>query len=363
GAGKKKRTRTAGRRDYARYLSQARRRVRRAARQQREALLWRNPDPDALWSVAMSSRLWERRLTDEDFGTVRVGLGSQRLAVQLVPPETKPVEDLEPVSAGALRRFVRAHSTVAELPVAISVKGFARVTFRGDEEVARGLVRAVLAHLAVFHSPDDLRIAVCASGERAPLWDWTKWLPHALHPTEADAAGPVRLFAESLNELETLLGADLTQRPRFGGGSAAPADPQYVGVVDGGRGGFDSQLGAAGGHGVCVLDVSRSVSPEAERGPLPLAVPPPPPRQPTRDRANTDVAGRIGRPDLLSRTAAEALARQLAPYRMSASVEAEDSLSKNLGLTQLLGLGDPYQIETSVTWRPRAPRDRLRVPI
>src|SRR5262249_15216917 len=153
-----------------------------------------------------------------------------------------------------------------ELPVAISVKGFARVTFRGDEEVARGLVRAVLAHLAVFHSPDDLRIAVCASGERAPLWDWTKWLPHALHPTEADAAGPVRLFAESLNELETLLGADLTQRPRFGGGSAAPADPQYVVVVDGGPVGLDSQLGAARVLGGCVLGGSGAGSREAGRG-------------------------------------------------------------------------------------------------
>src|SRR5262249_58361043 len=126
--------------------------------------------------------------TGEAFGAVGVGLGAQRLAVRLIRPETKPVEDLEPVSAGALRRFVRTHSTVADLPVAISVKGFARVTFRGPAEVTRGLVRAMLAHLAVFHSPDDLRIAVCASRERAPLWDWTKWLPHALHPTEVDAA-------------------------------------------------------------------------------------------------------------------------------------------------------------------------------
>jgi len=363
GAGEKKRKLNADRRDYARYLSQARRRVRRAARQQREALLWRNPDPDALWSVAMSSRLWERRTTDEDFGAVRVGLGSQRLAVQLVPPETKPVEDLEPVSAGALRRFVRAHSTVAELPVALSVKGFARVAFRGDEEVARGLIRAMLAHLAVFHSPEDLRIAVCASRERAPLWDWTKWLPHALHPTDADAAGPVRLFAESLIEIENMLGEDLTQRPRFGSGSSSAADPQYVVVVDGGRVGFDSQLATAGVHGVSVLDVSGSVSREAERGTLRLSITADQLDMLSRDRANNDVASRIGRPDRLSLAAAEALARQLAPYRMSTGGDPEDSLAKNLGLTQLLGLGDPYQIDPSLTWRPRAPRDRLRVPI
>ncbi|HSV66255.1 MAG TPA: type VII secretion protein EccCa [Mycobacteriales bacterium] len=363
GTSEKKRKLNADRRDYARYLSQVRRRVRRAARQQREALLWRNPDPDALWSVAMSSRLWERRPADEDFGTMRVGLGSQRLAVQLIPPETKPVEDLEPVSAGALRRFVRAHTTVAELPVAVSVQGFARVQLRGDEEVIRGLVRAMVAHLAVFHSPDDLRIAVCASGERAPLWDWVKWLPHALHPTDVDAAGPVRLFAETLVEIETMLGEELKQRPRFGSGTPSSADPQYVVIVDGGRVSFDSQLAAADVHAVTILDVASSVSREAERGTLRLAVTADRIDMLTRDRSNKDVASRIGRPDRLELTPAEALARQLAPYRMSVGGEAEDSLAKNLGLTQLLGLGDPYQIDTAVTWRPRPPRDRLRVPI
>jgi DNA segregation ATPase FtsK/SpoIIIE, S-DNA-T family len=364
GAGEKKRRLNADRRDYARYLSQARRRVRRAAGQQREALLWRNPDPDALWSVAMSSRMWERRATDEDFGAVRVGLGAQRLAVQLIPPETKPVEDLEPVSAGALRRFVRTHSTVAELPVALSVKGFARVAFRGDEQAARGLVRAMLAHLAVFHSPEDLRIAVCASREQAPRWDWTKWLPHALHPAEADAAGPVRLFAESLLEIENMLGEDLTQRPRFGGGAAlGPAEPQYVVVLDGGRVGFDSQLAAAGVHGVIVLDTSGAMSRDADRGTLRLSIGPQRLEMLTRDRANNDVASLIGRPDRLSLAAVEALARQLAPFRMSTGGQGEDSLAANLGLTQLLGLGDPNQIDPSLTWRPRAPRDRLRVPI
>jgi DNA segregation ATPase FtsK/SpoIIIE, S-DNA-T family len=363
GAGEKKRKLNAERRDYARYLSQARRRVRRAAKQQREALLWRNPDPDALWSVALSSRMWERRITDEDFGAVRVGLGSQRLAVQLIAPETKPVEDLEPVSAGALRRFMRAHTTVAELPVAISVKGFARVTFRGDIEITRSLLRAMVAHLVTFHSPEDLRIAVCASRDRAPLWDWTKWLPHALHPTDVDAAGPVRLFAESLIEIENMLGADLTQRPRFGSGSPSSADPHYLVLVDGGRVGFDSQLATAGVHAVTVLDASGSVSREAERGTLRLSIAPDRLDMLGKDRANNDTVSRIGRPDSLSLDAAQALARQLAPYRMSVGGDPEDALSKNLGLTQLLGLGDPYQVDPAVTWRPRAPRDRLRVPI
>jgi len=72
------------RRDYLRYLAQTRKQARAAAVAQRSALFWRHPDPDALWSAAMSRRLWERRSADEDFGYVRLGLGPQRLATRLV---------------------------------------------------------------------------------------------------------------------------------------------------------------------------------------------------------------------------------------------------------------------------------------
>ena len=60
------------------------------------------------------------------------------------------------------------------------------------------MLRAMIAQLAVFHSPDDVRICVCASRDRMRWWQWIKWLPHNMHPTEADAAGPVRLMAPSL---------------------------------------------------------------------------------------------------------------------------------------------------------------------
>src|SRR5215467_1775662 len=47
--GNKKAEVDARRREYLRYLSQSRRQVRRAASQQRAALLWRHPPPHTLW--------------------------------------------------------------------------------------------------------------------------------------------------------------------------------------------------------------------------------------------------------------------------------------------------------------------------
>ncbi|MFC9976314.1 type VII secretion protein EccCa [Spirillospora sp. NPDC127200] len=364
GSGERKQQLNSARRDYYRYLDQIRTRVRRAARQQREALEWAGPDPRTLWSLAMSHRLWERRPGDEDFGQVRIGRGRQQLAIDLIVPETKPIEDLEPMCAGALRRFLRAHSTVPELPVAVSLPAFARIVPTGDPASARSMVRALIAQLATFHSPDDVRVSVCASPERAAEWQWTKWLPHCLHPTEQDAAGPVRLVAGSLGDLERLLAEELKDRPRFSPGIGPDHLPLHVVIVDGGIVTPDSQLGADGIKGVCVIDLDEAVAPTAEATMLRLNVTPDGLEMLERDRTGKDVAGPLGRADRFTTVQAEGLVLRLAPLRAGAPDEPETNLlAGNLTLTSLLGLPGAYGIDLDRTWRPRAPRSRLRVPI
>src|SRR5260370_23022672 len=85
------------RRDYLRYLTQTRKKVRQQTAQQRQALDSIHPHPRSLWSVALSSRLWERRPAHRDFAGIRIGTGPQLFAVKITPMQTKPVEDLEPL--------------------------------------------------------------------------------------------------------------------------------------------------------------------------------------------------------------------------------------------------------------------------
>src|SRR5882757_7848680 len=165
GGGASKADMAYARRQYMRGLSQHRVRVTRAADEQRTAMAYLHPAPDELWSVASSYRLWERRRDDVDFGVARIGYGSQTLATPLVPPATRPLESLEPLSAVALRRFITSYTSVPGLPAAMAVNGFSRVYVQGEPERARGLTRAVLAQLATFHAPDDLLIAVCTDSQ------------------------------------------------------------------------------------------------------------------------------------------------------------------------------------------------------
>ncbi|WP_030351651.1 type VII secretion protein EccCa [Streptomyces scopuliridis] len=348
------------RRDYLKYLTQTRRTVLRTARLQRDAQYYLHPSPEQLWAlVAEGSRVWERRVGDVDFGQVRIGLGSQQLATPLIAPETAPVDDLEPLTAGAMQQFLTAHSTLGGLPMAVSLRAFYHLTVSGEPECVRSTARAVVCSLASLHSPDDLVIAIAAGREAAPRWEWAKWLPHVQVPGSTDGAGSRRLITTDSRELEELLAGRLEGRPRFQpGGQPLLDQPHIVVVLDGQSVPAMSALAAAEGlQGVTVIEVVPGEV-TGSRGGLSVVVHP--------DSLQLESGHGLvydGAPDQLSAEAAEALARQLAPLTVASGGDDDEPLLANLDFTDLLNLGDAASVDVTRTWRPRSQAERLRVPI
>ncbi|WP_137992956.1 type VII secretion protein EccCa [Streptomyces vilmorinianum] len=348
------------RRDYLKYLTQTRRAVLRTAHLQRDAQFYLHPSPEQLWAlVAEGSRVWERRVGDDDFAQVRIGLGSQQLATPLVAPETAPVDELEPLTAGAMQQFLTAHSTLDGLPMAVSLRAFYYLTVSGDPDSVRSTTRAMVGSLAALHSPEDLVIAIAADASAAPQWEWAKWLPHVQAPGAGDGAGSRRLITTDSRELQDMLAARLEGRPRFQGGNHPLLDqPHLVVVLDGQSVPPASALASPEGlQGVTIIEVVPGRTTGA-RGGLSVIVQP--------DSLQLESGHGLvydGSPDQLSLDAAEALARQLAPLRVASGSDDDEPLLANLDFTDLLNLGDAASVDVSRTWRPRSQSERLRVPI
>ncbi|MGV9557485.1 type VII secretion protein EccCa [Streptomyces sp. NPDC003522] len=385
------------RRDYLRYLAQTRKRVRATIAEQQRALAWRHPEPASLRSLARTSRLWERRPADEDFGEIRLAVGEQQLALTLNPVSTRPVEDLEPLCAHALRRFIRAYSTIPEQPLGLYLRSSARILLRAEEtpggepagtggsggpssgtsggtgggaagdpgaEAVRALVRAVLAQLAVFHAPEELWLALCVGDERRPDWEWAKWLPHTLHPYEEDGAGKVRRITADLTELDDLLGAEFAERPGFDPDARPGRDEPYTVVV------LDGVTVPEGhrweGHGyrnAVILDVGGALRWRPGRNTLRLTVGPDRVSLVRTDRSRKERSVPLGRPDRLGPLGAESLARLLAPRRMSLGGDVAQPLDTDVELTALLGIPDLHRHEPRTLFDRHTGSARLRVPI
>jgi len=359
----------AARRDYLRYLAGQRTRVRKVIVDQRDALSHRHPEPQVLWAQALGPRVWERRPTDGDFGVVRIGVGVQSLATPLVAPVIDPTMDLEPVTAGALRRFLDRYSVVPDLPISLALRAFSRVSLveGGDAARARALARAMLAQLTTFHAPDDLAVAVLVAPARRREWDWVKWLPHASHPTSVDALGARRMVATTPAELDELLDELMAKRPRFqpwapgvsGRGPETVASPHVVVLVDGLDARGSVHLGVETGlAGVTVMDIGTAVA-RLERSAIRLTI--------TDDgglnSSTLDEQVHVGRPDALSVIEAEGLARRLAPLRLSAAVGEQAPLAADRNLTELLAISNAATADLAALWAPRPVRDVFRIPI
>ncbi|MGP4014994.1 type VII secretion protein EccCa [Saccharopolyspora sp. 5N708] len=354
----RKRKMASERRDFLRYIAQLRTKARDTADQQRRAVMWNNPPPSWLWSVASGSRLWERRANHEDFARARIGLGTQSAAVDYAAPSTKPIEDLEPLATVSLRRFRETYRTVSGIPMSVGLRSFTSVEFAGEQEAAVGLARAILAQLVTFHSPDELRIAVLTTETGQPEWDWVKWLPHNAHLAAHDTAGPLRLFACDHDELLDVLGQEVTDRPDHDPGSRpGVVEPFIVVVAHLAEVPASSRLLDTGLRNVVLLDLTGKMP----GGPKVLRL------TTEGDTVEYPVGEATGyaRRDELSLVQMESLARLLAPKRTSGSVDVVDQpLENDFELTSLLGIRDPRTFDVLALWRPRtAQRARLQVPI
>ncbi len=363
--GSRKRELNSARRHFIRYLSQTREKMRTSIAEQREALLWLHPDPHHLLSRVRGSRLWERRASDDDFAEIRLAVGRQLPAPKLLPPETAPVEDLEPLSAIALRRFLQLYSSVPDLPVAVNLRAYARVLLDGVDDAPAGLARAVIAQLVAVHSAEDLRIVVCVRPDRRNQWEWVKWLPHNQHPTDSDAAGPVRMVTDSYSGLEKLIGTgELEDRPRFEPYSAPSSDePYYVVILDGVTVPTGGRLAGAGTRNLTVIDVDGALAWRSDRISLRLRLSADKIAVVGSARSGKDSVDTIGKPDTVSTLTCRALAKSLARYGTNGTFDSGAALKADVQLTSLLGIPDARTFDPHTLWQNRSMSNRLRVPI
>ncbi|MUL82860.1 MULTISPECIES: type VII secretion protein EccCa [unclassified Mycolicibacterium] len=247
----------ADRKEYLRYLAGLRTRVTSSASAQVAFFGYHAPHPDDLLSIIGTHRQWSRQANSDFYAATRIGIGAEIAVDRLLKPNTSgelagpqgaPQPHLEPVSHMWVTKFLRTHGLIHDCPKLVQLRTFPTIAIGGDTGGASALLTAMICHLAVFHPPDLLQIRVLTDNPEDPNWSWLKWLPHAQHQTDTDAAGPTRLVYTRPDGL-----SDLTARGPHSA-DAAPGGP-YVIVVDltGGKAGFPVD----GRAGVTVLTLGN----------------------------------------------------------------------------------------------------------
>lgn len=364
GTGNKNRTEEvdAERADYLRYLSVVRDNIRTQAAEQRAAAQWSHPDPTTLSTVPGSRRQWERDPHDADFLVVRAGRHEAPLANALRVKDTADEVDLEPVSHSALRSLLDTQRTVRDVPTGIDLTKVSRITVLGEADEVRAALRAWIAQAVTWHDPTVLGVALASRDPEGRDWSWLKWLPHVDIPGELDGVGPARYLSSKPDELISLLGPALVDRPAFTGGPADALRHLLI-VVDDPDFDVNASTLALGRAGVTV--VHRSDTPphreqysDPEKPILRVA-------GGTIDRWQTGGWQRyIDAADQLGTDEAAHLARQLSRWDSNPThTGLRSAATRGATFSTLLGIPDASQLDVPTLWAPRRRDDELRVPI
>ncbi len=359
------RSRTASDRGrYLDYLRELRVELRDVAARQRQAGLWRHPDPEQLWSVAGSRlRLWERRRSDPDALLVRVGLGRVPLATPLEVAEPEPLARVDAVADAELRRLLADYRETDGVPLTVPLRCVGVLSVVGDRRRTRDLARAMVASAVTLHPPQDLRVVVCAD----PLaeWEWLKWLPH-LGDRRLDVAPATPAMCDPAG-FSMLIGAEASRRHPQGAATTGHRPHRLV-LVDAPGVALDpswtllSGLVGPGGLGVTVVNLAGARSAEPPHADIRIEL------QPSEQGTGLllgDGEGRLlgaGIADRLGPKAASALARWLAPWRLGID-DGDRAMAATVELTELLGVADVAALRPEQLWSGLSAAERLRVPV
>jgi ESX secretion system protein EccC len=349
----------AARATYLDYLGGLRTELQKTAAAQRASSAWRYPSPDALPALIRSSaRLWERRPEDADFLQVRVGEGRQPLATALhVPVSDGPAQPSDPVCVSAADELVAVHGSVAGEAIGVGLQGARVVSVLGPRAVRLDVARALCCQLAVLHAPEEVRLLLCAGPTAAGDWEWIKWLPHLGDQGDSNAG-----TVDDTAALDAVVSSRTARARKVqAGADLLDSGPWLVVLADGVIPTPDAVTLLRRMPSRTTLVVLGGV-PAEEPNEVDLRIQVTSSGRLTVDRVGSPGPSAEGQADRLGPHGAEAMARRLAPLRLSEEPGARH-LADTISLTGLLGVGDAGALDPARAWRRRPLSESLRVPI
>lgn len=354
----------AGLDDVDRRLEAARRASERARRDSA-------PSPAHLVSraVDLSAGLWERRPADDDFLSLRVGIGDQPTLVEVSGADGPDAEadTLDPVLRTRAEEVLRRHATDTNVPIVIALRELGVVGVAGPEDRREAVARWLVVQAAVLHSPRDLAVVALVPSDDLPAWEWMRWLPH----TEVLASGApgsrstasdpeeVRALFQTVEQLVAARREEAARRLDRGSGWSPHVLLFIAGGVEISRPALSRVLADAPSTGISAICLSSTVEQlpgecravvhtGASSDELALVL--------TTGREYRGVVG-----DDLNLATAEETARALAPLRDVGAGGASGEIPGRVLLRDLLGGEIPDPAGVRARWA--TPRRGLEAPL
>ena len=185
---------------YVEYLTEKRQKIEQLRINQYQVLTENFPEPKNIEPIIINKKrsLWERRLEDEDFLNVRIGIGTIPLKVKL----SYAVEDFSMSTDNLkeeLNKIGESAKDIENAPVTISLTERNKLVIIGEKYYKESMLKSIVLQLATYHSYNDLKLVLMVDENSSDIWDDIKILPH-LWSNSRD----IRFFANNFEDMSKI---------------------------------------------------------------------------------------------------------------------------------------------------------------
>ena len=166
---------------YEAYIREQKAKINQAADIQQRIISNENPPPEECIHITeqLRKKLWERNPADNDFLSVRIGMGYERLCVDVKTRSELnafqiQTDEMEQLSA----QIIEETKYVDNIPARISLIENHTIGITGDRNDVISLVRNMLIEITTLHSPKDVKMIGIFDKTEQARWAYMRWIPH-----------------------------------------------------------------------------------------------------------------------------------------------------------------------------------------
>lgn len=163
---------------YAEYLAMKRAEILAACHNEEQELNAHQPSIRTFLSKDdYRKRLWERRPADEDFLVLRLGQGQVSMHTALDYPEHQfqlETDELEE----KMYQLVEKPYFLNDVPIPLSLTKDYVCSITGSHDAILDYFSTLIAQIALFHSPDEVKMVFLINSQELKRLDFVRYLPH-----------------------------------------------------------------------------------------------------------------------------------------------------------------------------------------
>lgn len=185
---------------YVEYLKEKRILIENLRVNQFQILTENFKEPKTLENIINNKKrnLWERLIESEDFLTVRLGLGTVPLKLNL----SYSVEDFSMVEDNLkeeMKKVADSAKDIPNAPVTINLTERNKLVLIGDSIYKDAMIESIILQLATYHSYSDLKLVFMINDNIGEFWNSVKMLPHTWSNTR-----DIRFYANNYDDMSKI---------------------------------------------------------------------------------------------------------------------------------------------------------------